>query len=435
MLQGKTLAFVLGLTVMGELAPAMGWEVNQSPSVVGAYYPEWAVYGRQFPVERIPFSSLTHLMYAFLPICGPNESLKALNPNGHALLQQECQGKQNYEVTIHDTWAALGSVHNNYGKLQKYKQQYPHLKVLISIGGWSLSDPFHELVKTKETRAIFIHSVVRFLQQHSFFDGVDLDWEYPGGEGANPALGAADDGEKFVDLVQELRAALKASGRDYLVTAAVGSAPEKISRVPYKRLFQNAAQPGLDLVFAMTYDYYGAWSGIRGHAAGLYAANEAPLPGFNGHDSIQNLIKAGVPRQNLVLGVAMYGRAWQNVQPETKSPLSQSKTDDKATAWALETGMWEPGIMDYSFIQARYRNDPQFTFVFDEKAKAPYLWSETQKKLISFENGCSTSYKRDYAKTEGLAGVFAWEIDGDNGDILKTMKGSDPTEPCSDVRF
>ncbi|WP_141732723.1 glycoside hydrolase family 18 protein [Oligoflexus tunisiensis] len=434
MLKLKNWAMVMGLILSVNSAKAVANIPDTAPRVVATYYPEWAVYMRQYPVERIPFDKITHLMYAFLPICGPNESLKVLNPNGHALLLQECLNKKDYEVTIHDTWAALGSTHNNYGKLLQQKQKHPHLKVLISIGGWSLSDPFHYLVKSQASRAVFINSVVRFLEQYPIFDGADLDWEYPAGGGANSSLGSEDEGENFIALVQEMRAALDKAGAEkqkhYLLTAAVGSAPAKISKVPYEKLYTNPQRPGLDLIFAMTYDYYGAWDGIRGHTAGLFPAANPVLPGFNGHESIQNLIQAGVPRERLVLGVSMYGRAWQDIQAEAGSPLSASKTDNLASAWALEQGMWEPGVMDYKFIQSRYRNHPEFTFIFDQKAKAPYLWSATRKKLISYDNSCSTSYKHKYVKENGLAGIFGWEIDSDNGDLLNAMLGQPPVEEC-----
>jgi chitinase len=432
MLRLKSWALILGLSLSGSGLRAA--EAANPTEVVGVYYPEWAVYLRQYPVERIPFDKITHLMYAFVPICGPNETLKVLNPNGHALLQQECAGKRDFEVTIHDTWAALGSMHNNYGKLQQQKQRHPHVKVLISIGGWSLSDPFHALVKTQDTRATFIHSVVRFLEQYPVFDGVDLDWEYPGGGGANPELGSADEGENFIALVQELRAALDAAGQGkgqrYLLTAAVGSAPAKINQVPYAKLYADPQQPGLDLVFAMTYDYYGAWNGVRGHTSGLFPAENPVVPGFNGHESIQNLISAGVPRQNLVLGVSMYGRAWQNVQPASDSPMSISESDNAASPWALESGMWEAGVMDYKFIQSRFRHNPAFTYVFDTVAKAPFLWSESQKKLITYDNSCSAAYKHKYVQQHSLAGIFGWEIDSDNGDLLNAMRGQPPVEDC-----
>ena len=54
------------------------------------------------------------------------------------------------------------------------KQRYPDLKILPSIGGWTLSDPFYEFGdKTKRDK--FVASVKRFLQTWKFYDGVDID--------------------------------------------------------------------------------------------------------------------------------------------------------------------------------------------------------------------------------------------------------------------
>lgn len=398
--------------------------------VVGAYFVEWGVYGRAFGVDKVPFDKITHLLYAFIPICDTNKSLQDMNPSGHAILQQECAGKKRFEITVHDTWAALGSVHNNFGKLAAAKAAHPDVTILPSIGGWSLSDPFHELASTAANRKVFVDSCIAFLEKYSFFDGLDIDWEYPGGGGANLSLGGSSDREGYNQLMRDLRAALDSlgarKGRTYYLTSAVGAAPAKIDSVDYRSLF-SGARPTIDLIFAMTYDYYGAWNGVRGHASGLFEGNHQLEVGFSGADTVRNLLAAGVPASRLALGVAMYGRAWEGIQ--SGQALSTSKGDSSGRPFSLETGMWESGVMDYKFIAQRYRNDPAYEYHFDGKAKAPYLWSPSLRKLISYEDPCSVRAKVEFAKSLGLAGTFGWEIDADNGELLNVMNGALPSCP------
>lgn len=59
------------------------------------------------------------------------------------------------------------------------------LQTWIAIGGWDFNDPgptqstFSQLASTANNRAAFISSLQSFMTQYGF-QGVDIDWEYPG---------------------------------------------------------------------------------------------------------------------------------------------------------------------------------------------------------------------------------------------------------------
>lgn len=60
------------------------------------------------------------------------------------------------------------------------KDSYPHLTVTLAIGGWNEgSMKYSEMASDPSKREIFVSSVIQFLRMHNF-DGLDIDWEYPG---------------------------------------------------------------------------------------------------------------------------------------------------------------------------------------------------------------------------------------------------------------
>ena len=55
------------------------------------------------------------------------------------------------------------------------------LQVTLAIGGWNEgSEKYSQMAREPGRRKSFARSAFQFIQQHNF-DGLDLDWEYPGG--------------------------------------------------------------------------------------------------------------------------------------------------------------------------------------------------------------------------------------------------------------
>ena len=93
------------------------------------------------------------------------------------------------------------------------KEKNPDLKVLFSIGGWTAGGSvFSEMAETAERRAMFISSVIHFLNYFGL-DGIDLDWEYPGYDGAHETPTNPEDKVHFTSLMKELREVFNVEAR------------------------------------------------------------------------------------------------------------------------------------------------------------------------------------------------------------------------------
>ncbi len=403
---------------------------NTSNKMVGAYFVEWGIYGRNYHAYDIPAKNLTHIFYGFIPVCGPNASLQRDNPQGYSALVSQCNGKPDYTVVVHDKFAALEKGYANdkwdqpirglFAEMYRLKKTNPHIKILPSVGGWTLSDPLYAIGTNPTHRATFVASMVNFIKTYDFFDGIDIDWEFPGGGGANEALGSAQDGAGFVLLMRDLRLALNAlsqqTGRSYQLTAAMSGGVPKLSQVDWESAHQY-----MDYINLMTYDYYGAWNGTLGHMAGLHPNANSPLPGFSAEEAVEHLLNRQVPAGKITLGAAMYGRGWKNVNNVSgNNPFT-------GTGGEGISGSWEKGIEDYKKIESSMMGGVNgtgangFIVGYDEQAQAAYVWNPTSKTLVSFDTQRSVRAKGQYVLQHNLGGIFAWELDGDNGQILNAM--------------
>lgn len=402
---------------------------NKSGKVVGAYFVEWGVYGRAFPVDKIPAQNLTHILYGFTPICGGdgiNDSLKSIEGSFQAL-QRACAGRADFKVAIHDPWAAVqmpqqgvsdwaAPYKGNFGQLMALKQANPNLKIIPSVGGWTLSDPFH-FMGDKTKRDTFVASVKEFLKTWKFFDGVDIDWEFPGGGGQNVTLGSPTDGATYVQLMHDLRAMLDQlsaeTGKTYELSSAISAGRDKIAKVDYQ-----AAQQYMDHIFLMSYDFYGAFSlTTLGHQTALYGSASKPDTDYTTDHGVQALLAQGVTPGKIVVGAAMYGRGWTGVHGyQNNDPFT-------GTATGPTKGTWENGIVDYRQL-ATMKASGEWQYSYDTAAQAPYLFKASTGDLITYDDARSVAAKGQYVQTNKLGGLFAWEIDADNGDILNAMNES-----------
>ncbi|GIP29322.1 hypothetical protein J23TS9_44520 [Paenibacillus sp. J23TS9] len=281
----------------------------------------------------------------------------------------------------------------NLGHLQEIKREHPELCILLSVGGWGAGG-FSEAASTEEGRASMADSAVRVLTNYPF-DGIDLDWEYPS-YGEAEIASSPDDKTNFTLLLKTIREALdrkgSQDGRHYLLTIAAGADQYYVDGTE-----MDQAQKYLDFVQLMTYDMRGGFQVLTGHHTNLYTPT-GDLFRISTDASVNIFIRAGVPKEKIVIGAAFYSRVWNQV-PDRNNGLHQM---------AGSTGGYGP---NYSTLTAEYINKNGYTRYWDQEACAPYLYNGTS--LISYDDEESIGHKCEYVKDNSLAGIMFWEYSCD----------------------
>lgn len=285
-------------------------------------------------------------------------------------------------------------------KLNRLKNHNPNLKILISVGGWSWSKNFSDAALTPESREVFADSAIDFMLAHKI-DGIDLDWEYPGQKGDNNIF-RPEDKENFTAILKLIREKLEAlSPSTYLLTIATGA-----NQLYLDHTDMAAAHRYLDFINIMTYDFYTAGENQTGHHSSLYKS-DVNGKAMYAAKAVQQHINAGIPVEKLVLGVPFYGRWWKGTNPEHNG-LYQNSTGDR-------------GSYGFSEIEQNYIGKNGFLALWDNSAKAPYLWNEKEKQFVTYEDPKSLKHKIEFIKEKNMGGIMFWQLYGDSGTLLNTI--------------
>ena len=378
--------------------------------VVG-YYIEWGIYGRDYQPSDMPLEKLTHVNYAFANI-GADGRIEIGDP--YAAIEKLYPGDR-WDQPYAGTYHQLNNV---------LRADHPHIRTLISVGGWTWSGRFSDVALTAESRSRFAESCVQFIRDYNF-DGVDIDWEYPVEGGLASNVRRPEDGTNYTLLLQELRSQLDAAGiedgRSYLLTIASPAGWDKV-----RHLDIQALSDVLDWINIMTYDFRGAWDlGTTAHHANFFENPADPVDAnavaekYNVDWVVNEFLARGAEPSKIVLGVPFYGRAWGGVpDPNGDGGLFQPGN-------LVPPGTWDDwssgatGINDFFEIEEMIASGAYVRY-WDDVAKVPYLYSATEHggHFVSYEDEESLAFKMDYVRETGLGGVMFWEVTGDRNQTL-----------------
>jgi chitinase len=289
----------------------------------------------------------------------------------------------------------------NFAFLTGLKKQNPALTVLVSVGGWLWSTNFSDISLTRQSRSLFIQSVMDFLSRYDL-DGLDIDWEYPAMVGAGHPF-RSEDRQNFTLLVKELRKQLDQqtarSHRRLYLTIAAGASQEFLAHTEMKKV-----QKYVDTVNLMAYDYVEPDSDpLTGHHAPLFT-NPADARNYSGDASVRAFEQAGVPANKILLGLPFYGHAWGEVADQNYGFLQPGKpVPNLHASYGAITGT----MLNQGFVRH-----------WDPIASAPYLYNSDKHIFVSYEDAESIAAKCRYVLAHKLGGVMFWEYSGDPAGVL-----------------
>lgn len=274
-------------------------------------------------------------------------------------------------------------------KLRKYG-----VRVLLCIG--ENSKRFSDMASTDEGIDKFVSQVIEIIEKYHF-DGVDIDWEFPG---VNTGRDVTIDRPNFTKLIKALRIGLDKSqekgGTPYLLTAAIPGTSWGSARYE-----MNILDEYLDYVNMMSYDLNN--TEIACHHSSLYTSTTARAYGFSIEYGVNQFETLGFNRNKIVVGMAFYGKYYINA-----SELGKSARFSKN--------------IHYTTIKKDYLSNSDFVEYWDETAKAPYLLNEKTGEYISFDSVRSIKEKCRYSKASGIMGVMFWDYSEDTtGDLMNAI--------------
>jgi chitinase len=335
-----------------------------------------------------------------------------------------------------------------YNKLLNPKSgvraKYPHLRMVLSIGGWYDSN-FYSLAVQDKYRPAFVKSVMKFVTAFGY-DGVDFDWEYPGFEhGGEPVPGGAKkgdpedtmdcdketcqlpsrkhDGANYAKFLTELRAAFTEEeqrtnrAEPFIISMAGPAGQDKLDKLELETMCK-----AFTYVNVMAYDMHGSFDAKTNHQAPIHctpgAAHGNPEDTcYSVDNAVKAYIKAGCKAEQLNIGLPFYAHMYAQVpkgdsgdglyQNHTgpSESICQTKPDDCVPTWKIGGAKWEQtGNIHY-----------------DEKAGASYAYDG--QNFYSFDDDRSIKAKHEYSKAKGLGGLMYWFIGADDASntLLKAI--------------
>ncbi|XP_048774760.2 chitinase-3-like protein 1 [Ostrea edulis] len=343
------------------------------------YYTNWSenravVQSRFHLKQHLDPSLCTHLIYAFAKINSPQFRLEWTYPT-------EDDGKLPGSGLMYD--------------FTGLKKRNPNLKTILSIGGETSSANFNLIMGSNKNIQTFAQNIYIYIK-HRHFDGIDVDWEYPG----------VTYKHEFVQFLKVLRSVFAEKARqtgsdEKLITIATAPGASNIeTSYDIPEIIKY-----VDFINVMAYDYFGSWSSVTGFMAPLYSrySNKNFDHTLSQNWTMNKYLELGVPPEKLVMGLHGAGATF-TLANNSKHDVGDavSHPGNEGSLLKLESRKSYPEICITTKDE----------IVLDQEQKQKYSYHQSQ--WVGYEDPDTIELKVKYAITNKFGGVMFWSLDLDD---------------------
>jgi chitinase len=435
----------LAAAVMAVALLAAGEAGARGPDGVrGAFFTNWSRYARGYTVKQIPADRLNLIDYAF---AFPAADGSCISSDPWSDYQAPTwSGSDSVDGVADDPNDPNQHLFGNFNQLRKLKAAHPDLRTEISIGGWTGSVYFSDVAATAASRQAFVASCIdTFIRGNlptggwptqaggvgaaaGVFDGINIDWEYPGNDPGNGAHTSPADKANVTLLLQEFRRQLDVLGAQnhthYLLTVDIAGG--NVHSAGSYRLRDVART--VDWIDLMAFDFHGGWESWTDLNSPLLRDPTAPPvgggalePTWSTLGSVAYFMANGVPADKISLGIPFYGKEYVGV-PAANHGLYQMHGPQPANDSPTYHDLVDTGLADANLVpigptaaDANGRGINGFTRYYDFLAGAPWLYNPMLNggTFISYVDPQAVALRMALVHGLGLRGAWAWEISND----------------------
>ncbi|PNY24026.1 Endochitinase B [Tolypocladium capitatum] len=275
-------------------------------------------------------------------------------------------------------------------------------KVCMAIGGWGDTAGFSTGAATDETRKTYAKHIATTLKSLGY-DCVDVDWEYPGGNGEDYKRVSNDQKKGEIEAYPLLLAEIKAAIGDKELSIAV---PGKVGdMIAFSAEQVPKIDKAVDFINVMTYDLMNRRDNVTNHHTSVEGSKA----------TVETYIRRGMTPSKMNLGFAFYAKFFKTADACT------SPTGCPTVLMEGPDGT-DTGKSGATTFEVENFNTAEFANVLtngkaDTTKGGQWYWDPSTKKFWTWDTPAFIAQKfAEIVKAKKLGGTMAWSLAQDSHD-------------------